>query len=665
MTRKKILTAVGVARICFHGVGELILEVIEGPDAGKRVVVDRPMVVGRDPGVDFVLQDGEVSRRHLQLTPTGDYVTVEDLGSANGTFVNHNELHGPARLDAGDELLAGVSVMQLRDSRQVEARHSAVIAVPQALAMAPRTPAYADPQKVAADVQAKQSIPELEKYLDVRVRRRAVQAPWALAALVALVVIAYFATRSTSSIAEGPIAGWIYVESNTPTPNKNAVVAIPYTIQGFPVLAKAKQYPTGGSGTPDILPLGNSVGTTAGDHQVLLNPEHTLLFATNQGSNSIAVFHVDASTGALTPVDGSPFSSLGTAPIALGYSNGTLVVANHGIIAPFNPAGGSPPGPSNLVSFKVSPTGALTPVGAGGSTPPHPDGAIDATVSPDGTTIVSSGFFPEIRKLVAGADPSQAPTVTFGPQLIRSFTLSQTGALTPADPGIPLPKAFTDPLPALAAAGKLPPPNILPPIVYGLAFGVAFNPDPNKKFVYIAAAVARHVAVYDYSNPNSLRLASSAENPGLAACWIAVSRDGRFLYTSNSAGTPGVSGPAPAQSISVFSVSPDGSTLKLIQTALVKSTGTTDSLALDPSGRWLYILGNHDDVDAPRPQDSVTVSGGVGKITHFAPLSANYLDAYNVDQTTGKLTEIGSGFKLPVPASNVPYGIDVLPKTAP
>lgn len=609
------------AQVCFHGVSELILEVIEGPDAGKRVVVDKPIVVGRDPRAGFVLQDREVSRRHLQLTPTGDYVTVEDLGSANGTFVNRNELHGPARLDAGDELLAGVTVMQLRDRQQVEAKHSAVIAVPQGLAMAPRTPAYADPQKVTADVHAEQrSIPELEKFLDVRVRRRAVNAPWLLAVLVALVVVAYFVTRTAhSAIADGPIAGWVYVEANTPTPNKNAVAAIPYTITGVPLVAQATLYPTDGSGTPLVLPLPNSVGTTAGDHQVLLSPDHTLLFAVNQGSNSIAVFHVDVHTGALTPVEGSPFSSGGMAPIALGYSNGTLVVANHGIIAPFNPLGSSPPGPSNLVSFKVSPTGALTKVSL---TPPHPDGAIDANISPDGSTIVSTGFYPEVL-------PGQ-PFPTFGPQLITSFTLSPTGALSPVG-AVSFPSDFTAGL-----AGKVPP--VIPKVLYPLAFGVAFNPDPNKKFVYVDAAVASRVAVYNYSNPAALQLASNAINPGLAACWIVVSKDGRFLYDSNSA----------TQNISVFSISPDGSTLKLVGTVPVKSKGTTDSLALDPSGKWLYILGNHDDADAPRPEGS--------------PLAANYLDAYKINPATGKLSEIAT-VKLPVPVTNVPYGIDVLPKS--
>src|SRR5205807_1037037 len=165
------------------------------------------------------------------------------------------------------------------------------------------------------------------------------------------------------------------------------------------------------------LPLPSSVGTEAGDHQVLLSSDHTLLFAVNQGSNSVAVFHVNSQTGALTPVAGSPFSSFGMAPIALGFSNGTLVVANHGIIAPFDPGGPSPPGPSYLVSFKVSPSGSLTRVS---STVPDPDGLIDATVAPDGSTIVTSGLFPEVL-------PRQ-PFPTFGPQLIRSVSLSSAGA---------------------------------------------------------------------------------------------------------------------------------------------------------------------------------------------------------------------------------------------
>jgi pSer/pThr/pTyr-binding forkhead associated (FHA) protein len=633
-TRINFMRATLDVPLCFRTVSELILEVVEGPDAGKRVVVDKPIVIGRDPEADFVLEDREVSRRHLKLTPTGDYVTVEDLGSANGTFINQNELYGPARLDAGDELLAGVTLMQVRDRQQVQARHSAVIAIPQGLATTPKTPAYADPQKVTADLSAEGgNAPELEKFLDVKVRRRAVNAPWLLAVLVALVIGAYFITRTSgSAIAEGPIAGWIYVDANTPTPNKNAVAAIPYNVNGYPLVAKATLYPTDGSGTPLVLPLPNSVGTIAGDHQVLLSPDHTLLFAVNQGSNSIAVFHVNTQTGALTPVAGSPFSASGMAPIALGYANGTLVVANHGIIAPFDPTGPSPPGPSNLVSFKVSSAGALTRVS---STAPDPDGLIDATVSPDGSTIVTSGVYPEVLP--------RKPFPTFGPQLIRSVSMSSTGAITQVGQ-TSFPPSFTAGL-----AGHVP--SFFPPPLYPVAFGLAFNPDPTKEFVYVDATIAGRVAVYNYSNPASLQLASNTMNPQAGSCWMTVSKDGRFLYNSDSA----------SQTVSVYSISSDGATLTFKGAVPLKSKGTTNALAIDPSGKWLYILGNHDDADAPRPE-GITGNPVGGHATIVpAPLPANYLDAYTIDQKTGMLSEIAT-VKLPVPAANLPYGVEILPK---
>src|SRR4051794_28687602 len=197
-----------------RAVFDLILEVVEGPDAGKQIIVDRQIVIGRDPGADFVLEDREVSRRHLQLTPSASYITVEDLESANGTFINDNELHGAARLDPGDELLAGTSVMALRDPQRVAAQPSAVIPVPDALAAAPSTPTYADPKRVAAGLQGEYAgTPELDKYLDVKVRRRAVNAPWLMAVLVGAVLVAYFLTRSNhngTASAAGPVVGWVY-----------------------------------------------------------------------------------------------------------------------------------------------------------------------------------------------------------------------------------------------------------------------------------------------------------------------------------------------------------------------------------------------------------------------------------------------------------------------
>ena len=76
--------------------GEISLEVIEGPDAGKQIAVDRPIVIGRDAQSDLVLQDGEVSGQHARITPSPDgTATVEDLESTNGTFVEPERADRP------------------------------------------------------------------------------------------------------------------------------------------------------------------------------------------------------------------------------------------------------------------------------------------------------------------------------------------------------------------------------------------------------------------------------------------------------------------------------------------------------------------------------------------------------------------------------------------
>jgi pSer/pThr/pTyr-binding forkhead associated (FHA) protein len=178
---------------------ELMLEIIEGPDAGRQLALHGPIVIGRGLDVDLVLDDGEVSRRHARVTPSADgSAVVEDLGSTNGTFLNHDELYAPTRLDPGDELLIGVTLVELRTGEQLARQPSAVRMVPPALAAAERQPSYVNPAVLEAELTPArewQAAPELDKYLDVRVRRRAQLAPLALFLLIMLALIIYFATR--------------------------------------------------------------------------------------------------------------------------------------------------------------------------------------------------------------------------------------------------------------------------------------------------------------------------------------------------------------------------------------------------------------------------------------------------------------------------------------
>jgi pSer/pThr/pTyr-binding forkhead associated (FHA) protein len=173
----------------------LTLEIIEGPGTGRRVPLSRPLLIGRADDSDLVLEDGQASRHHARVTPQSDLTArVEDLGSVNGTFVNDSELHGPAVLDAGDRLLIGVTVIEVHGGD----RRSAVIQVPPALARAPKTPEYVNPDVIRIESgqgAGSTGHPELDRYLDVRVRRRAALAPVALFAIIVLALIIYFALR--------------------------------------------------------------------------------------------------------------------------------------------------------------------------------------------------------------------------------------------------------------------------------------------------------------------------------------------------------------------------------------------------------------------------------------------------------------------------------------
>lgn len=178
---------------------ELTLEIVEGPDAGRHLPLQGTVVIGRSADADIVLDDQQVSRKHARVTAKNGTAVVEDLQSANGTYINQAELHAPAQLDPGDELLIGVTLLQLRTRQEIAIVPSAVRQVPPGLAMAPRTPDYVPPppppDEAPAAAAAKSAQPkELTQLYDVRVRRRANLAPLAIFLLVCLIVAIYLGT---------------------------------------------------------------------------------------------------------------------------------------------------------------------------------------------------------------------------------------------------------------------------------------------------------------------------------------------------------------------------------------------------------------------------------------------------------------------------------------
>ena len=88
-----------------------MLEVIAGPDQGKRLTVaNARLLVGTSPICDLVLGDERVSRRHLALVVEGTTLRVEDLQSTNGTFANEIRIAG-AYLRGSETLTIGKSLL--------------------------------------------------------------------------------------------------------------------------------------------------------------------------------------------------------------------------------------------------------------------------------------------------------------------------------------------------------------------------------------------------------------------------------------------------------------------------------------------------------------------------------------------------------------------------
>ena len=61
-------------------------------DGRSFPVGDHPLIIGRSPDVEVVVNDTNVSRRHAEVWRTSEGVAVRDLQSTNGTFVNGHRI---------------------------------------------------------------------------------------------------------------------------------------------------------------------------------------------------------------------------------------------------------------------------------------------------------------------------------------------------------------------------------------------------------------------------------------------------------------------------------------------------------------------------------------------------------------------------------------------
>ncbi len=385
---------------------------------------------------------------------------------------------------------------------------------------------------------------------DLRAR---IRATW-IAALSAVLALSGLTPREAS--AQWPRAtNIVYVESNDPAGNKIFAFARNDADGSLKPLA-GSPFDAGGLG----INFTTALGPFDSDQEVIVNPERTMLFAVNGGSNTIAIFWINAD-GSLTPVAGSPFWSGGSNPVSVGLAGRTLCVVNKDE-DPNNPGQFLP----NYTSFRVTPWGQLIPVPYSTFVEDLGSDPSQALISPD-------------NRLLFGAD--------FLGGLLRSFQIQGNGRLIPSD---------AQPLPPAVFAGTGDPP---------LPLGLAVH--PTRKILYVDFVTISKVGVYQYNQRGRLSFVRAVADSGAAPCWALVNKAGTRLYASNTGDS----------SVSVFDISRDPTTPVEIQHVKLNTTGSCFQFALDSKEKFLHVVTQGASTTSPPSANGLNVLsvGADGKLT--------------------------------------------------
>ena len=305
---------------------------------------------------------------------------------------------------------------------------------------------------------------------------------------------------------------------------RNAVVVLARNDDGTLTEAAGSPFATGGRGL--VVPAGGDF-----DAQGAVRVHGRYVLAVNPGSNSIAVLAIDGAR--LTPVAGSPFASGGVTPLSVAAHGDLVYVANQAI--PFM----NPSRKPNITGFRMSADGRLTPIP--GSTIEFPAGQGPAQVefSPSGSVLaVTAGFQTDGR--------------------IHTFAVMPDGILKEG-PG--------SPFVTREVSGTV---------------GYSWSGDGRHLLVSNFRGSAMTVFAVDSTTAAIEPKGPAYPNGGGAACWTALSPDGKTLYTGNFVGN----------SISAYSVMPDG-TLSLLGTVARRDAMKPDTkdVEISPDGKHLYAIG--------------------------------------------------------------------------
>jgi 6-phosphogluconolactonase len=284
----------------------------------------------------------------------------------------------------------------------------------------------------------------------------------------------------------------------------------------------AGTYPTGGNGDPVAQPGDPPTDPLASQGSLILTQDNRFLLAVNAGSNELSLFRIKGDT--LVPIE--KVASGGTRPISVTQHGSLVYVLNEG---------NSP----NISGFRFESRETLAPL-MGSTRPLDGGGNVDpaeVSFSPDGSLLVvtqkASGT---ITTYTVGADGLPNGPIT-----------NKSNGITP--------------------------------------FGFAFTKDNTAIVAEAFDGESGRAAVSSYNLLGSALglVSASVPNKQTATCWVAITADGRYAFTSNTG----------SNTISSYQIQTDGTVDVLQPGAIDNGPGSAPiDLALTGQHLFVHLAGN-------------------------------------------------------------------------
>lgn len=391
------------------------------------------------------------------------------------------------------------------------------------------------------------------------------------------------------------LATVVYTLTNDPLPNGNAVAAFHQHADGSLVPLAGSPYPAGGAGWKTEFSMPH-FGPFDMDQTIVLSVDKKRLFTVNGGSDTIAVFDIEAD-GALKAVSGSPFPSGGKNPVSIGITGNYIVVVNKNE----DPGRDMSKSLPNYTTFTVAENGKLTPVA---------DSTLELETpsrSPTQALIVNDRFIydgdfgnfhlPAREEMWGKSVNDQKPS------LIRVMEISKEGQLSLLQE-LTAPAGSFDGDLATNAEGKS---NVL-------MFGLQVH--PKEPLIYVAMVTASKLAVYEYDDTGKLTFVNLVPNSGGLICWVTINKAGTRAYTTNNA----------TDTISVYDLT-DPRNPKEIQHYELRGYGAPYQMALSSDDKYLYTIKHRTFADTPVGDGSTL---NVLQIGEDGKISESKYSPYNV-----------------------------------